>query len=187
MVMVKEHDMTNPIERQGQTEPKDVLEEALEGERNKLEEKMRCLLKEITDAQRRFKDAEDRLNLVAGLLGQNQDQLTRADDPSGQVGRQLTSKGRAPTASVTSIAKEILSEQPGDPPPPMYYKDLAREILNRGGDLYGNNPPQMLVAQLVRDEDFVRPEHKGYYALTKDYPKARNVGARKRRGGRKSS
>ena len=186
MVMVKEHDMTNPIERQGQTEPKDVLEEALEGERDKLEEQKRGLREEITDAKGRLKDVEDRLHLVSGLLGQNQDQLARADDPSGQVSRQLTSKGRAPTPSVTSIAKEILSEQPGDPPTPMYYKDLAREVLNRGGDLYGNNPPQMLVAQLVRDEDFVRPEHKGYYALTKDYPKAPNVGARKRRG-RKSS
>ena len=187
MVMVKEHDMTNPIERQGQTEPKDVFEEALEGELKKLEEQKRCLREEITDAQGRLKGVEERLHWVSGLLGQNQDQLPRADDPSDQVGRQLTSKGRAPTASVTSIAKEILSEQPGDPPTPMYYKLLAAEVENRGGKLYGNNPAQMLVAQLVRDEDFVRPEHKGYYALTKDYPNAPNVGARKRRGGRRSS
>ena len=180
MVMVKEHDMTNPIERQGQTEPKDVLEEALEGERDKLEEQKLGLRKEISDVQARLRkeisdnqvrlnDVENRLYLVSGLLGQNQDQ------------------GRASTPSVTSIAKEILSEQPGDPPTPMYYKDLAREVEKRGGKLYGNNPAQMLVAKLVRDEDFVRPEHKGYYALTKDYPKAPNVGARKRRGGRRSS
>ena len=186
MVMVKEHDMTNPIERQGRTEPRGVLEEALEGERDKLEEQKRCLIEEITGAQGRLQDVERRLNLVYGLLGQNQDQPTGADDPAGRVDRQPSNRGRAPAGSVTSIAKEILSERPGDPPTPMYYKDLAQEVLIRGGDLTGNNPAQMLVAQLVRDEDFVRPEHKGYYALRKDYPNAPNVGARKRRRRRPS-
>jgi exonuclease VII small subunit len=96
------------------------------------------------------------------------------------------------TETVIELAKKILGEQkrsneegPSDstnPRIPMYYKDLADAVVDRGGDLRGNNPAQILVAQLVRDkETFVRPDRKGYYALREDYPKARNVGERKRR------
>ncbi len=68
----------------------------------------------------------------------------------------------------------------------MYYKDLAEEVMRRGGVLNGKTPGATLNARMVRDERFVRPTSKGYYALREDYPAARNVGARRhaqRRGG----
>ena len=58
----------------------------------------------------------------------------------------------------------------------MYYKDLAAEVQNRGGDISGENAAQILVARLVKDERFVRPVRKGFYALRKDYPRAKKCG-----------
>ena len=65
----------------------------------------------------------------------------------------------------------------------MYYKELADEVMARGGDLTGENAANILVARLVNDERFVRPIQKGYYALRSDYPNAKNVGERRRRRG----
>jgi hypothetical protein len=61
----------------------------------------------------------------------------------------------------------------------MYYKELADEVIKRGGVLGGKAPEATLTARLVRDERFVRPTSKGFYALRADYPNAPNVGARK--------
>ena len=64
----------------------------------------------------------------------------------------------------------------------MYYKDLAVEVKARGGDIPDANAAQNLVARLVNDERFVRPVRKGFYGLRQDYPRAQNVGQRKKRG-----
>ena len=64
----------------------------------------------------------------------------------------------------------------------MYYKDLAQEVVRRGGILKGARPWANLTARMVQDERFVRPTAKGFYALRRDYPTARNVGARLKGG-----
>ena len=69
----------------------------------------------------------------------------------------------------------------------MYYKELAQEVLSRGGTLNGATPAATLTARMVRDERFVRPTAKGFYALRRDYPTARNVGARSTGSRRRSN
>ena len=83
--------------------------------------------------------------------------------------------------NVCDIAVDILSERDGEP---MYYKELAQEVVSRDGILNGATPWATLTARLVRDPRFVRPTAKGFYALRRDYPTARNVGARSKRGRR---
>ena len=84
--------------------------------------------------------------------------------------------------NVCDIAVEILSERDSDP---MYYKELAKEVIARGGVLNGATPWANLTARMVQDTRFVRPTAKGFYALRRDYPTARNVGARQKGGQRR--
>ena len=156
------------------------LEAALRVEKDKLEKEVRDLGARISRDEKRLREVNRRVGHIHGLLGQNQDSLRESSHFSDQVNRASTR-----SETVIDLAKAILEEREpifkGGPRAPMYYKELAREVQSRGGDLSGNNPAQTLVAQLVRDSNFIRPETKGYYALRDDYPKARNVGERKRR------
>ena len=92
--------------------------------------------------------------------------------PQGDYGN---GAGDGTSSNVCDIAVEILSERNGES---MYYKDLAEEVIRRGGRLTGPTPWASLTARMVQDPRFVRPVAKGFYALRKDYPNARNVGAR---------
>ena len=76
---------------------------------------------------------------------------------------------------VCDIAAKILAERNKEP---MYYKDLAAEVLNRGGNMGGATPEATLVSRITKDNRFVRPQRKGFYALQEDYPGAISVGAR---------
>ena len=150
----------------------DRLNQALKAEKTALETERRRLHQEIGDREARLLEIERRLEHVDGLLGEDSDAPAReppADMPSSR-------------SNSVEIAHAILSERNREP---MYYKDLAKEVVARGGDIFGANAAQILVARLVRDERFVRPVRKGFYALRDDYPNAQNVGARKR-GRRKS-
>ena len=76
------------------------------------------------------------------------------------------------------IAVEILEEQGKEP---MHYRKLTEEVQMRGGKLNGQDPSASLNAVLNRDDRFVRPFRRGYYALRKHYPNLRrNVGTRRR-------
>jgi hypothetical protein len=82
------------------------------------------------------------------------------------------------TPSAVDIAAEILSERSGEP---MHYRDLADEVLLRGGLLPETSAPTTLNGRINRDDRFVRPFRRGFYALKKDHPNVRNsVGARRR-------
>ena len=138
-----------------------------------LESEAETLREQIETARNRLRDVESRIVHVRALLGQN------ADANVQDEGRSLHLEGsNSLGVSVCDIAVEVLKERGRTP---MYYKDLAEEVIRRGGVLNGKTPEATLTARLVRDERFVRPTSKGYYALRDDYPNARNVGARKRR------
>ena len=63
----------------------------------------------------------------------------------------------------------------------MHYRELAKEIQARGGNIPGVDKDHTLIARLVKDDRFVRPTRRGFYALQRDYPNAKSVGARKPR------
>ena len=142
------------------------LDTLLQAEKDLLDEERQTLQAQITAAEKRLKEIHVRLRHVDGLLGVSEPSesiITGASNPAGRT--------------MTDLATEILNERQGEQ---MHYKDLAQEIHSRGGDLSGVNAANVLVARLVSDDRFVRPFRKGYYALKRDYPDAKNVGARKK-------
>ena len=143
------------------------LDNLLQSEKDRLDEERQALQAQITVAEKRLKEIHVRLRHIDGLLGVSEPSETLVTGTSNPAGR-----------TMTDLAAEILNERQGEQ---MHYKDLAREVQARGGDLSGVNAANILVARLVNDDRFVRPVRKGYYALTSDYPDAKNVGARKRR------
>ena len=143
-----------------------MLEQALQAEKESLEEEQEALRIQVAEADARLREIEERLAHVHGLLS-----------PSSTTMRAPGLNGLHPALTAADIAFEVLAERNGES---MYYKDLAAEVQNRGGDISGENAAQILVARLVKDERFLRPVRKGFYALRKDYPRAKNVGERKR-------
>ncbi len=86
---------------------------------------------------------------------------------------------RADYKEICDFVVQILSERQKKP---VHYRELADEVQRRGIELGGANPGRTLVAKISSDTRFVRPVSRGFYALRKDYPDARNVGEHKRRG-----
>ena len=142
-----------------------------------LESEADALREQIETARKRLTDVEVRLVHVRALLGEK-------SGASGHNGGALPHVERSNDfgLSICDIAVEVLQERGRAP---MYYKDLAEEVIRRGGVLNGKTPGATLNARMVRDERFVRPTSKGYYALRADYPNARNVGARRHPKGRR--
>ena len=145
------------------------LDDRLREEKTRLEDEQRKLTKQIAKAQGRSSEITDRLFHINGLLGL-----------SHEVEAVVTEESLTSVGNVADIAEEILAERGGEH---MYYKELASAVQARGGKLPSENGAGILVARIVSDGRFVRPYRKGYYALRKDYPDAKNVGARKKRGG----
>ena len=145
------------------------LDTLLQTEKSRLDEERQTLQGQIAVAEKRLREIQVRLLHVAGLLGTDGTAETVLPEATNSAGRTLT-----------DIAEAILGEREREP---MHYKELAREIQSRGGNLSGENAANILVARLVSDDRFVRPLRKGFYARRRDYPSAKNVGARKRRGG----
>ena len=143
------------------------LNTLLQSEKSRLDEESQTIQENIAVAEKRFREIEVRLRHIDGLLGMSNTTEIVSSQATISVER-----------SLTDIAEEILRERNRDP---MHYKDLTREVQFRGGNLSGDNAANILVARLVSDERFLRPVRKGFYALRKDYPNAKNVGARKKR------
>ena len=152
------------------------LNSLLNAERHGLEAEQTALDEQIRDASSRLAVVKERLKHVLALLGEEGEALEPVHGtPDGY---------RVDTDdSVCDIAAKILSERNGAP---MYYKELADEVIKRGASLSGATPEATLVARMVQDPRFVRPTAKGFYALRRDYPTARNVGERVRRSRRRA-
>lgn len=155
-----------------------ALERMLQDERVNLRTELEQVRELIATSERRLAAIIERLRHVDGLLGDAAVDVAPAGNGSVNV---EAAPIRSERDSITDLAEKVLLQQPGEP---MYYKDLAREVQRLGGRINGNDPPATLVARLVLDDRFVRPTSKGFYGLRKDFPDARNVGARKRRSRR---
>ena len=138
----------------------DELSALLRMEKGRLTEVRRALEKQL-------REVNERIRHVDGLLRPN----STTENDSNDV----------PTPGdpdICDIVVEILEERAGEP---AHYKLLAAEVKARGGKISSANPASVLLTRLVRDDRFVRPERRGFYALKNDHPDAANVGARKQR------
>lgn len=152
------------------------LDAMLEAECRRLEAKQEDLQEQIRQAGEQLAQVRARLEHVWALLGK--EGVTESHKGGTQTSN---SHDESAPQNVCDLAVEILGERGGEP---MYYKELAEEVVRRGGVLNGATPWANLSARLVQDERFVRPTAKGFYALRRDYPTARNVGARQKSGRR---
>ena len=154
------------------------LNTLLEAEHQRLKAKQANLQDQLRQSAEQLALMNSRLEHVRALLGKEHVQEGRGDGPHAPSHHEDDTP-----RNVYDIAVDILSDRNGVH---MHYKELAQEVLTRGGVLNGVSPSATLNAQMVRDPRFVRPTAKGFYALRRDYPTARNVGAR-RKGSRRES
>ena len=147
-----------------------TLTDLLAAERQHLESEAANLQAKVKEDQERLSVVQRRLDHVRALLDE--------ESPDSMLGSPYAQNGyiHSIRSHVCDIAETILGGRNGEP---MYYKDLAQEVIKRGGELHGATPWANLTARMVQDPRFVRPTAKGFYALRSDYPHARNVGARR--------
>lgn len=143
-----------------------TLNSFLQDEQKQLVKRRKDLQNQISEAKQQLHQVDVRLSHVRGLLGHNN---VSVDD----LGENFLPHRQ----DVTDIVVTILAERAREP---VHFKELAEEVLARGGNLPGKNPANNLVAQLVRDDRFVRPTRRGYYSLSSDYPNVKSVGTRRR-------
>ena len=96
-------------------------------------------------------------------------------------GQSIDDQSRSPLYAVDprDVAVEILREKSGEE---MHYRLLAQEVLLRGGHLPPKSPAAALNAIMNRDQRFVRPNRRGYYALREHHPSIKvNAGRRRPR------
>ena len=153
------------------------LNTLLEAERERLEAEQAGLQEKVRQGADQLALVKSRLEHVLALLGKEK---AAARSVEGSQARHGKEDNTPPT--ICDIAAEILGERNAEP---MYYKDLTEEVMKRGGTLKSQTPWATLTARMVQDERFVRPTAKGFYALRRDYPTARNVGARLKGGRRR--
>ena len=146
------------------------LNTLLEAERERLEAEQAGLQEKVRQGADQLALVRSRLEHVLALLAKGNETAS-----SIESSRASSSKDDNTPPTICDMAAEILGERNAEP---MYYKELAEEVVKRGGILKGQTPWATLTARIVQDERFVRPTAKGFYALRRDYPTARNVGAR---------
>jgi hypothetical protein len=148
------------------------LNAALENEKIVLETKRIGLEQEIARLKAEMDETSFRLGHVNALLKGSEVSNIDEEKKSAE-----SEPGTAkPSQDPVEIAYQILEEHGTEP---VYYRDLVDIVKERGGNIEGTDPALTLVSKLVEDERFVRPFRRGWYALRVNYPKAKNVGARK--------
>lgn len=141
------------------------LDSLLQEEQNRLAERQKELQEQISSAEKQLHAVSVRLTYVNGLL--NSDEVPEADSHANSSPRRH---------DILDIAEAILGEREGTP---MHFKELSEKVQARGGDIPGLDAANTLLSRLVKDERFVRPTRRGFYALRADYPSIESVGARK--------
>lgn len=140
-------------------------------QQKELEEQSRSIQQEIE----RIRMRQDLISALLDASGQPRSAAGNTGDETSPSA-QATGQNGGTQRDIGSIAYEILRSRGKKP---MYYEDLAAEVVKAGGHLGGQTPAQSLVARICRDPRFVRPEKRGWYAAVDFYPKAKSVGARK--------
>lgn len=157
-----------------------VLERSLRAEQARLVSEIEQLRQEIEEKRMACQAKENRLGHVEALLSK-----PPPSAPTPKDRRRQRDDSSTPTVQLLDMAEQVLRERLGDP---MHYRDLADELMRQGAVIGGKDPAGSLVSRMTQDDKgkaeadkrFVRPTSRGFYALREDYPKARNVGARRR-------
>ena len=114
------------------------LNTMLEAERTRLETEQADLQEQVRKGADRLTQIKGRLEHILALLGKEGAAVKRGEDS------QLpSSQGNNTPLNVCNLAVEILGERNGEP---MYYKNLAQEVVSRGGILKGATPWANLTA-----------------------------------------
>ena len=148
------------------------LNVVLDAEKRKLEEEEAKLQTEVRYCVDRLEVVKKKLEHVNALL-----EVEESTDGISFPLQAFNHRGHDRAQSICDVAEQVLDERNGEP---MHYKQLAHEVMSRGAKINGDNPGATLTARMVLDPRFVRPTAKGFYALRRDHPNARNVGARLR-------
>ena len=159
------------VEKKGESAA--ALADLLNAESRELHERLAELDRQIADLQNERRRLQERHRHITALLpeeGEKEGSLRMLP----KLGRP---SGSSPTSALLELAAAVLHERS---PAPMHYRDLWEEVERRGGVIEGQDAAMGLISRLSRDERFCRPTSKGFYALRADYPRARNVGARRR-------
>ena len=154
-----------------------AFHQALRAEYTRLSARQRELQAQLQALEAELETVADRLEHIRALLPDWSAAEIRGEDRSSKKDDAIVN------GDPVELARTILEERGGEP---MHYRELAARVQQRGGSLPGSDPALTLVSRLVRDDRFVRPLRRGWYALRIHYPKAKNIGARRstRRGGR---
>lgn len=152
----------------------ETLNKALEEEKESLEARRNELELEIAKLEAEKEAISFRLGHVVALLRGLEPKKVEEEYRSAS---QRSEKGQE-YADPIEIAHQILEEHGTEP---VYYRELADMVIERGGEIEGSDLAMTLVSKLVADERFVRPFRRGWYALRVHYPKVKSVGARKKK------
>jgi len=145
----------------------DALQQSLLKERDRLQ-------REIEELCEALAGKEQRLHHVLALLAEG---AAAGVLPPRRARRRSASTA---TAKLLDMAEQVLRGRNREA---MHYRDLADELIRGGAIIGGKDPAASLVSRMTQDkaQRFIRPTSKGFYALREDYPKARNVGVKRRR------
>lgn len=148
-----------------------TLRTALEDEKKSLESKYEDLEKRIAALRAESEAVSVRLGHIIALLKE-----PGSEETETQASSLFQPEVAQEACDPVEIAYCILEDKG---PEPVYYRELADLVRQKGGNLEGSNPALTLISRLVLDDRFVRPFRRGHYALRKYYPKAKNVGRRR--------
>lgn len=157
----------------------ETLRRALEREKATLEARRRELEQQIASLEAEKEAVSYRLVHINALI-REPGIAAAAEDEQGNV-QMFESSGDV--TDPLEIAYAILEERGGEP---MYYRELAELVRQKGGELEGSDPAMTLVSRLVTDDRFIRPFRRGWYALRAHYPKTKSVGRRKKHSSKPS-
>lgn len=147
--------------------------------RNTVSEKLKELKAESQELGKEIEERQNRVAKNAQLITHLEGILDLSSNEQESSSPPLLRK--ASYREVSDLVEKILAECGKKP---VHYRELADEVQRRGVELGGADPARTLVAKISKEPRFVRPVSRGFYALRKDYPDARNVGEHKRRNGK---
>lgn len=150
-----------------------ALQRELEREKVELEAKRQELEQQIASFETEKEAISFRLVHVNALVREPATEVVAEDKETST--QAIESSGN--TTDPLEIAYAILEKRGAEP---IYYRELADLVRQKGGDLEGSDPAMTLISMLVSDDRFVRPFRRGWYALRAHYPKVKSVGQRKK-------
>ena len=124
------------------------------------------------------------INLARGILVDEARTSDSHEYRTREYSREYTNRRSTLRDTLSQAVYDLLKEKepsPGEPGEPVHYRELVRELQNRGIFISGRDPGLTLIAHIHKDPTFFRPK-RGEYGLRDWYPSSkRSVGERSSR------